>query len=173
MDNVLLIIFIIVVLFIIYLSIIIQKYFRDKYEDKEDNSQKDFNKATDECPKNYVDDKWDLELRDGYIKTHIKGMYYQDLSIHDIGYFNGYSIIEKSDQDDLYAIAIYKDSGLHIGYAPKGNKKLYDYILTEGGKIHTYGYIAYSEYDDRFFGECCIESDRNLVKYRNKPYHHA
>jgi len=111
-----------------------------------------------------------LTPRKGYIKIPIKGMYYRNISINEIGHFNGYSITETSNQYDPYAIAIYKDNGLHIGYVPKGNKKLYEYIRDEGGKVHTYGYIAYSDYDNDFYAECCIEYDKNLVIKRNKPF---
>lgn len=109
-----------------------------------------------------------LSPRKGYGYFGLVGMYY-NLTENNYGRFNGYAVAEVDNVYDDYAIAIYEESGHKIGHLPKGNKKLYNYILNEGGKVHAYGYVQIT-FDGMFDGAVCVEEDKNKVVTRNKPY---
>lgn len=108
-----------------------------------------------------------LSARKGYQKFQIAGVYYRNLSVKLIGKFNGYAKAETDNEYDPYAIAIYNDSDTHLGYLPRGNEKLHSYIMMESGKVHAYGYLGYN---NEMYGEVCVESNKDLVTQRNKPY---
>jgi len=150
---------ILLILFIIIIADEVQKAkkFSKKYEDS----------LTDE-QKYYIGDKCiSLYQRKGYSSFELMGTNHRDLNITDIGKFNGYAIAVTNNIYDEYAIAIYNDLGILIGYAPRGNFKLHEYILSEGGKVHAYGFIRIN--NNRYFsGEVCIESDKSLVTIKNK-----
>lgn len=124
-----------------------------------------------EDQKYYIGDKYiSLYARKGYASFDIVGIYYRNLPLNKIiGRFNGYAIAQTDNSHDLYAIAIYKDDNTHIGFIPGGNSRLHAYILREGGKVHAYGYIGQNS-DTYFYGATCVESDKSLIKVRNKPY---
>lgn len=108
-----------------------------------------------------------LSARKGYQKFDLMGVYYRDLSLSMVGKFNGYACAETNNEYDPFAIAIYNDDGVHLGYLPRETKWLHSYILDEGGKVHAYGYLAYA---DGMYGETCVEVDKRLVRRRNLPY---
>lgn len=108
-----------------------------------------------------------LSARKGYNKFPIAGAYYRNLSISMVGKFNGYAIAQKDNEHDPFAIAVYNDAGVHIGFLPRGNKVLYQYIINEDGKVHAYGYLGWN---NGIYGEVCVETNKELVTKRNKPY---
>lgn len=107
--------------------------------------------------------------RKGYTTREIKGMGYRDLSLHDIGRFEGYAEAEVGNKYDPYAIAIYREDYTHVGYLPAGDFELHDYITDQGGYVHCIGYIACYN-NGVFYGEVSVESDKDLVRVRNKLY---
>lgn len=111
-----------------------------------------------------------LSARKGYGKFPIAGAYYRDLPITMVGKFNGYAIAQTDNEYDQYAIAVYNDAGIHIGFLPRGNKKQHSYIIDEGEdkRVHAYGYLAW--HGSGMYGEVCVETDKNAVTKRNKPY---
>jgi hypothetical protein len=128
---------------------------------------KDLSNLTEE-QEYYIGDKViSLYARKGYDKFPIAGVYYRNLPLSTVGKFNGYAIAEGYNEYDKYAISIYDDAGLHLGYLPKGNKKLHLYISNNNGRVHAYGYIAYS---NSIYGEVCVETNKDLVIKKNKPY---
>ncbi|WP_106831140.1 HIRAN domain-containing protein [Parabacteroides pacaensis] len=111
-----------------------------------------------------------LSARKGYSKYRIAGVYYRNLPLSMVGRFNGYAEVELHNKYDSFAIAIYNDAGIHLGYIPKEyNRKLHSYIMENGGKVHAYGYIA-CDSRNSMYGETCVETDKTLVTKRNKPY---
>ena len=110
-----------------------------------------------------------LTPRKGYGKFPIKGLYYRGLRDSDIGKFDGYAVAETDNKVDPFAVAIYREDDLHLGYIPAGNYALSEYIRQNNGVVHCYGYVAV-DYGNRFYGEVCIETDKSKVQSRNKPY---
>lgn len=108
-----------------------------------------------------------LSTRKGYKKYSLAGGYYRNLSIDMVGKFNGYAIAQTDNEHDPYAIAVYDDAGTHLGFLPRGNKVLYRYIINEEGKVHAYGYLGWN---NGIYGEVCVETNKELVTKRNKPY---
>ncbi|MDY7252035.1 hypothetical protein QHG78_01985 [Bacteroides sp. A1-P5] len=124
-----------------------------------------------ESQRYYIGDKCiGLSTRKGYNKFSIAGAYYRDLPITMVGKFNGYAIAQTDNEHDQYAIAIYNDTGVHLGFLPGGNKKQHSYIINEGEQkqVHAYGYLAW--HGSGMYGEVCVETDKSLVARRNKPY---
>ena len=96
-----------------------------------------------ESQRHYIGDKCiSLYERKGYELSPIAGAYYQNLSISIVGKFNGYAVAETDNKYDPCAIAVYSNDRIHLGFLPKGNKKLHTYILKEGGTVHAYGYMG-------------------------------
>ena len=62
----------------------------------------------------------------GYISYPIVGMGYRNLSITDDTDFVGHVECDDCNEYDEYAIAVYDDEDTHLGYLPKGNKRLFD-----------------------------------------------
>lgn len=107
----------------------------------------------------YVGDKCiGLSPRKGYIKENL---YCQGLSKQNLGKFNGKAIV--TDE----CVEIYNDSGLHLG-GIAASPYLVNYIKSEGGSVHAYGYVAKNS--TGMYGMTCIESDKTQVTKRNKPY---
>jgi hypothetical protein len=107
--------------------------------------------------------------RNGYSQFPIKGLNYRDLSIKDIGRFEGYAKADLNNEHDAYAIAIYRENHLHLGYLPAGNNDLYNYIINNGGYVHCLGYIA-AHKNLSFYGTVSVESNKDLVHRRNYTY---
>lgn len=114
-------------------------------------------------------DSWGISVRKGYYYFPLMGINYRGLNILCVGRFNGYAKSQTDNEYDKYAIAIYDDSGTHLGFIPKGNDILHSYILKEGNKVHAYGWITWE--NGYFNGGVVVEYDKNKVTkgYINKP----
>lgn len=118
----------------------------------------------------YIGDKViGLSPRKGYGKCGIVGVHFRNLPITQVGKFNGFALAETENKFDDYAIAIYNDAKVHLGYLPKNNKELHSYILDNGGKVHAYGYMGCG-CNGSMYGEVCVEINKDEVTNRNKPY---
>lgn len=116
-----------------------------------------------------------LSARAGYEKMDMVGMQYRAIDENDLGKFEGYAEAEDNNQEDPYAIAIYREDHTKVGFLKRGNYPLHDYIEDQGGIVHCYGYIACYGLDGngtptKYYAEVCVETDVNEVKKRNKPY---
>lgn len=102
-----------------------------------------------------------LEKRKGYNKFTMVGMYYRNLKFSDMGKFEGYAIAERNNMYDTYAVAIYTNSGKHLGYLPSGNKTIHQLIIDSGKPLPAYGYVSCNSYGSNFTAEVGIKT--NLV----------
>ncbi|MDL2230342.1 hypothetical protein LJB87_00955 [Alistipes sp. OttesenSCG-928-L06] len=103
-----------------------------------------------------------LPIRDGYKKFDMVGMYYRKLKKSDMGEFEGYAKAEEGNSYDRYAVAIYKDSGKHVGYLPKGNRIIHKQIQDNGGSTPAYGFISCDSSGDNFIAEVGILVDSQI-----------
>lgn len=143
-------------------------FISDNRESKTNNNLSQGISSTNNYDSYYVGQKViSLSVRKGYTKFSITGAYYRNLSIDIVGKFNGYAIAQIDNEYDPHAIAIYNDAGMHLGFLPGGNKAIHQYITNEGGKVHAYGYLGWN---NGIYGEVCIETNKELVTKRNKPY---
>lgn len=109
-----------------------------------------------------------LDVLKGYTYKPIVGTFYrEDVTIFDVGWFNGYAVVEPTNQHDEFAVAIYRDDHKQLGYIPKGDSAMFNYIRSQGGYVHAYGALAYDCWSDRWYGFVAIEADAQAVKYRN------
>ena len=162
---------------IIVVAILLIVYSQQENRNKESNktreSRKDVEVSRNRAPSireesYYIGEKViSLYQRKGYEKFPIRGAHYRNLPIEMVGKFNGYAIAQRDNEYDPYAIAIYNDSGVHLGFIPRGNYHLHQYISEEGGRVHAYGYL---QWVDGMRGEVCVETDKRRVTKRNKPY---
>jgi len=97
----------------------------------------------------------------------IRGTYYRNLPKSESGIFFGYAICEENEHDK-YAVAIYKDSGVKIGFTPKNNKRLNDSIKEwHSGKVIAWGTLDYDDFNKKWFGNVSIPiglSDETIKK---------
>ncbi len=105
--------------------------------------------------------------RQGYSCLRIMGLQHYYARISQIGRFEGYARAEINNEYDAYAIAIYREDNLQMGYLPAGNSVLHGYILQQGGCVHCEGYIATYK-TGRLFGAVAVESNKELVEKRNQ-----
>lgn len=99
-----------------------------------------------------------LDVLEGYTETSIVGMQYrEDISINDIGWFNGFAFCEVNNPHDRYAIAICRDDDKILGYIPKGDIDLWKYIASQGGVVHAYGALSYNPEEDKWYGSVAVE----------------
>lgn len=103
-----------------------------------------------------------LEKRNGYTKYEMVGMYYRNLKRSDMGKFEGYAKADTNNNYDSHAVAVYNNSGKHLGFIPKGNKYLYDLILNNGASLPAYGYISCDASGNNFIGEVGIKTNTTL-----------
>ena len=80
----------------------------------------------------------------GVKEFDIKGINMRGLTQGNAGKFYGY-VKTENNPHDRYAVAIYNNEGLHLGYTPKGNAALFNTINDEGGNIEAWGYIKHIE----------------------------
>ena len=97
-----------------------------------------------------------LDKRKDYEPRSIVGMTYRYLSMSDLGKFNGFAQAEDDNEFDDFAVAIYNDRGKHLGYIPRDDEEMHEYITDNFGSVNAYGYVAYSE-NEGYYGEVCIE----------------
>ena len=79
-----------------------------------------------------------------------------------MGKFEGYAKAEMNNIHDRYAVAIYTNSGKHVGYLSKGNKSIHNLIIENGGSLSAYGYISCDVYGNNFTGEVGIKTNLAL-----------
>lgn len=102
-------------------------------------------------------------------RFEISGMNFRKLKKNNVGYFKGYVIIEKNKHDP-YAIAIYTNKGVHIGYLPGGSEKRFNTINKKPHKAtFAWGLINSNPNTNHFFGfvyvtMCLSEEETELIK---------
>lgn len=85
-------------------------------------------------------------------KYEMMGIYYQNLPVSEAGKFIGYVETEENPHDK-YAVAVYKENHLHIGYVPRGSKRLSDSLNEwHNGKVFAWGKVRYNKDIDRWSG---------------------
>nr|WP_298672019.1 hypothetical protein [uncultured Prevotella sp.] len=72
----------------------------------------------------------------------IQRINYKDLENSYIGSFKGYICPDKKDKEDIYAIAVYNDNKVKVGYVRSMNKPLYDFLTEKGGIVVIHGFIG-------------------------------
>lgn len=88
----------------------------------------------------------------------MKGMFFRDLDPQKhTGNFIGYAFCENNEHD-MYAVAIENKKGTHLGYTPRGNNRLNNYIDNHhNGKIMIWGHLRYTgKVDDQWIGSVYI-----------------
>ena len=98
-----------------------------------------------------------LLVQNGYVKHKLVGMSFLNIPFHKVGEFRGYAEAQTDGIENGDTIAIYNVEGVQMGFIARGYKELYDYILTRGGTVDAYGYLASKEINTDFYGEVCIE----------------
>lgn len=98
-----------------------------------------------------------LPVQNGYVKHKLVGMSFLNIPFHKVGKFRGYAEAQTDGIENGDTIAVYNEEGVQMGFIARGYKELYDYILTRGGIVDAYGYLASKEINTDFYGEVCIE----------------
>jgi len=105
---------------------------------------------------NYISDGPTLYKLKGIKRFDLRGIQYRSLLPIDEGQFVG---IAKCDYNshDQYAVAIFNERNVHIGFVPKGNKRLHDSLSQwHGGNLFVWGGIEQDSYDKKWRGEVYI-----------------
>lgn len=104
----------------------------------------------------------------GYTTKPLVGTFArEDVTLFDIGYFNGFAMIEPQNEYDSTAVAIWRDDEKKLGYIPKGNIGLFNYIASQGGVVHVFGYLGYDCWADKWMGAVAVEFNLDSVETRN------
>ena len=112
-----------------------------------------------------------LDILPGYAETDVIGMQYREnLSVEDTGWFNGFAFCEVTNQHDRYAIAICRDDEKLLGYVPRGDMELWQYIADQGGAVHAYGALSYDPSRDKWLGVAAIETYLEDIEERNELF---
>ena len=83
----------------------------------------------------------------GVKSFEMRGMYFRDLGNKEVGKFLGTAICDYNEHDQS-AVAIYNDSGVQLGFVPKGNKRLHDSIEKwHNSKVFAWGELLNEEYN--------------------------
>lgn len=140
-----------------------------------DRSRSDYQSRYDDYDVTYGDEDYLAGYYSGFVDQgydcfEIKGTSFRGLSKSDVGTFDGKAIAETNNIYDNYAIAIYGNYGKLLGYIPKGQKDIHQYILSKGGEARAVGYIngnkkffwgkAYVEFDYNAWAELLPEEER-------------
>lgn len=96
----------------------------------------------------------------GYKYFPIVGTSYRKLVSKDIGYFEGKAVAEKNNKYDRFAVAIYNGRGKHVGYIPRDNYMIHQYISRIGGYVEAVGFIDSND-GSCFWGDVYIKFDKN------------
>lgn len=149
--------------------------FRTRSKPKDNIATKEFDeeasqKTTHEQSWN---DKHKRFYHKGVQRVSIAGLSYRDISISDIGYFEGYLISESDNKYDKNAIAIYSGAK-KVGYIPKSNNRELA-SSTDIDHLSIFGYIE-PEYDNHnnkqyYTGEIFIPitaTEDQVEKYKAK-----
>lgn len=103
----------------------------------------------------YYDDTYiktiSLYKRKRYESRPLVGMKYRHLSMSDLGKFNGFAQAEDDNEFDDFAVAIYSNRGKHLGYIPRDDEEMHEYLTDNFGSVNAYGYVAYSE-NEGYYG---------------------
>lgn len=140
------IIFIILILYIIYKLI---RYLNKNVDDSARDNNITYQVSLDNRESSEEDDyylnyesKENAYIADeGYSNFELKGVYYRHLPASEIRNFKGCAVAEDNNQYDQYAVAIYNENMVHVGYAPGGYYSLHEFIKKQGGKVPAYGSI--------------------------------
>ena len=104
----------------------------------------------------------------GYTTKPLVGTFArEDVTLFDIGYFNGFAMIEPQNEYDSTAVAIWRDDEKKLGYIPRGNIGLFNYIASQGGVVHVFGYLGYDCWADKWMGTVAVEFNLDSVETRN------
>lgn len=91
----------------------------------------------------------------------------EDVTIFDTGYFNGFAMIEPQNEYDSTAVVIWRDDQKKLGYIPKGNTELFNYIARQGGVVHVFGVLGYDCWADKWKGSVAVECNCENMENRN------
>lgn len=152
-------IFILIVVVVI-LIIVVGIVRRNKGQDSElatDYRSNSSDEKREEDSSEILNSEYDhLVVRPGYELFKMEDVRHRDLPIELVGNFSGKAVAEMSNKYDPYAIAIYNNEKTCLGYLPKGNEALFNYIKSRGGEVKAYGLLGY---DEGMFGRVCVETD--------------
>lgn len=108
----------------------------------------------------------------GLVQSEIKGTFYRKLDPKEAGNFEGY-LKTKSNKHDKFAIAVYKNPKLHIGYLPTGQEEFYNVIKYKyQNKIYAKGNLWYGDENGSWRGMVAFGfnlSDAELDEFKNEP----
>ena len=137
-------------------------------------------KPCESSNENYTHQIDPYEFVDGYRNFPIKGIYYRNLSEKDIRDFDGVAVAEDNNPYDEFAVSIYNERGVHVGYAPGHYFSLHEYIRKQGGRVRAFGTIWKEEgqfygrvniqFNPNHFGDDIPEEDRIYKKPNLKSY---
>lgn len=162
---------IIIVMVLVALSLMI--FFDRKLHGKKDKSNSSYTpppssdnqtSAQNNNPPVYVREQEPLSN-----KIYIRGLYYNNVTIKDVGSFYGLAYAETNNIYDKYAVSIYRADGKKLGFAPAGTEDLHRYILDHGGKVRILGELYcpnYSERPDLIFGEFYVICEEGKKYFR-------
>lgn len=162
---------VIIVMILVALSLMI--FFDRKLHGKKDKSNSSYTpppssdnqtSAQNNNPPVYVREQEPLSN-----KIYIRGLYYNNVTIKDVGSFYGLAYAETNNIYDKYAVSIYRADGKKLGFAPAGTEDLHRYILDHGGKVRILGELYcpnYSERPDLIFGEFYVICEEGEEYFR-------
>lgn len=106
-----------------------------------------------------------IDILPGYCKYPFIGTQYRDdVTIEDIGWFNGFAFCEITNAYDKHAIAIIREDGKLLGYIPKGDMELFFYIFNQGCLVHAYGALSYNPEADKWMGVVAIKTSEDILE---------
>lgn len=97
-----------------------------------------------------------LKVLPGFSQYPMAGMFYRNMPLSVIGRFNGCAQALERDNFEKYPIGVFNGKGLLIGYLPKKQKELYQFIRRHGGKVPAYGILAFGMGATRWYGQVCV-----------------
>ena len=99
-------------------------------------------------------------------RFEIQGMDYLNLKNNTIGMFKGYVVVEDNEYDE-YAIAVYTNKNIHVGYLPGHNEKIFNIINNmENKSSFAFGLINSNKATKHFFGHVYV--NMSLSKDKEK-----
>ena len=92
---------------------------------------------------------------------NIKGMNFRKLNRKlRSGVFMGNVKAEKNNQYDPFAISVFNEKGLHLGYCPSGNEQLHSQLLNNKNGSHpAFGFVQYDASGKYWYGKVVIPLD--------------
>ena len=132
-------------------------YTRKKKPPKVTPAQKPRSEPTTRSRTKETGEKKDLYKKKSIRVFDIKGTNHRDLNKSEhTGAFIGYAQAENNPHD-RYAVGLFNDSGVRLGYVPKGNTRLHN-SLDEwyDGKSLAWGHMEYDDYLKKWLGKVFI-----------------